>query len=147
MDSRDKETHQSQRCPRLASMSLLPSRKVAGATLLQCFQFCFCGLSPARPWLQCTAGEPAPFTTRKLAPAKILGPVLLSQAVLKKVRWDGLEALAKPSRRLSCIWSRGQPCQLCRRVGLGNAKSATFQPLPCKAINKQPHWAGRKKPQ
>lgn len=51
-----------------------------------------------QPWLQCTAGEPAPFTTRKLASAKILGPVLLSQAVLKKVRWEGLEALAKPSR-------------------------------------------------
>lgn len=51
-----------------------------------------------RPWLRCTAGEPAPFTTRKLASAKILGPVLLSQAVLKKVRWEGLEALAKPSR-------------------------------------------------
>lgn len=65
-------------------MILLPSGEVAGATLLQYFQFCFWGLSPARPWLQRTAGEPAPFTstTRKLASAKIAGPVLLSQAVL-----------------------------------------------------------------
>lgn len=40
----------------------------------------------------------SPFATRKLALARILGLVLLSQAVLKKVRRDGLEALAKPSR-------------------------------------------------
>lgn len=73
--------------------------EVAGAALLlQHFQFCFCGLSPASPWLQRTAGEPAPLTTRTLAAAKTVGPVLLSQAVLKKVRCHGLEAPAKPSR-------------------------------------------------
>lgn len=64
-------------------------------------------LYPARPWLQRAAGEPAPFATRKLALAKILGLVLLSQAVLKKVRQDSLEALAKPSRPTEPHLERG----------------------------------------
>lgn len=89
-----------QSLPGLAPLTLLLNDLGAGATLLsQHFQFCFYSCSPARPWLSGTAGEPAPFATRKLALAKILDPVLLSQAVLQKVRWDVLEALAKPSRQ------------------------------------------------
>lgn len=76
--------------PKLRGGRCHPSPAALSVSLLQ--------PQPAGPWLQRTAGESAPFTTRKLALAKILGPIPLSQAVLNKVRWDGLEARAKPSR-------------------------------------------------
>lgn len=104
-----REPTRARRLPGLAPLSCLPNGEGTGAALvLQCFQFCFCSLTlPGLPWQQRTAGEPGPFAPRKLALANISGLALLSQAVLKKVSRDSLEALAKPSRPTEPHLERG----------------------------------------
>lgn len=102
--------------------------------------------SPARPWLQGAAGKPAPFTTRNsLRPSS--GP---SSAAPSSFQEGEVGRPGGTGQTKQTNWAAsgvGPARQLCGRVGLGTAKSATFQPLPRKAINKRPHWAGRRKPQ
>lgn len=117
-----------------------PNFTGAGAALrLRHFQFCFRSLSPARPWLQRTAGKPALFATTCFGQDPGAPSAVLSTFREGKAGRPRGTSQAKQANRAHLELGPGPTS--CA-VELGNAKSATLQPLPCKAISVQGHCAG-----
>lgn len=128
------------------ALTLSPSQRRAGTTLLRHFQFCFCTVRLASLGCNAQLESQAPFTTREPVSAKNWGPVLLCSAVSDKVRQDGLRAAAKPSR----------PTEPHVHLGLGHTSCAartrkcqvsSCWPLLCSATDGQDQRTARLGPQ